>query len=106
MIKEKEEENIILDTKLKSAELNYNYWKKIEGTSKAYEVKEHLWKFALNLKNSRYQIQLKLYQELHSVSYQCIYMYYKSSNCYEFAIFNNLEVKLTNFTCPCNVTFN
>ena len=53
MIKEKLKENNILDVKLRSSALNYNYWKKIGGASKAYEVKEHLWKFALNLKNIR-----------------------------------------------------
>ena len=53
MMKEMQEDVKRLDQKLKSAELNCDYWKKIEGTPKADEIKEHLSKFALNLKVNR-----------------------------------------------------
>ena len=53
MIKEKKEEVKRLDVELKSAELNNNYWKEIEGTYRAIEVKKYLWKFALNLIKNR-----------------------------------------------------
>ena len=53
MIEEKKEEDKRLDVELKSAYLNYNYWKEIKGTSRAEEIKEHLSKFALNLKKNR-----------------------------------------------------
>ena len=53
MMKEKTEEVKRLDEKLKSAELNCDYWEEIEGTSKADKIKEDLSKFALNLKKTR-----------------------------------------------------